>query len=280
MSVSWTVERGTLGKRMVMTGPWSAAALGMMLNGGIKELELNYAKGWVGTYDFLEDLVGLQALEITDWNAEDVRAVNGLHDLRLLKIFTYCKTEIDFSGFPLLTECALEWRSRARSVFKHKALRKLFLNRYTGKDLLAFVEMESLESLSLASPRLVDLTGVERLLRLSFLGVYGARRLQGLDGIQVLSELTELEVNDCPGVGNLGPLGALVGLRALQLCDDGDIESIGPLASLTNLESLLFYGSTNVVDGDLSVIGKLPSLRKVVFADRSHYTNRCGEFSH
>lgn len=278
MAENWTIEAGVHGSLLVMHGPWSTAALQNIRDAGIKEVELNYAKGWSGhDYSFLRELPDLAAVEITDWNTRDIGAVNNLATLRRLKVFTYCRTEIRFSQLPLLEECSLEWRPKASSLFEHTRLKKLFINKYPAKTLTAFSKMTDLRSLSLASPKIETLNGIGALSELSFLGVYVARRLGTLNGIEALTNLVQLEVNDCPRIRNISPLGGLHLLREVHLCNDGDIETLGPLRRLEKLEVLLFYESTNVLDGDLSVLQSLAKLQHVVFMGRPHYSHGRGD---
>ncbi|MDX2053371.1 MAG: hypothetical protein SFV15_13320 [Polyangiaceae bacterium] len=279
MSANWIVEPGKYGPRLVMHGPWSPLALGAVESARIRELELNYAKGWVGSdYSFLRQMPNLLGLELTDWNAVDVSAVNDLKFLRYLKVFTYCKTELLFLGLPLLEDCSLEWRPRAVSLFSHQGVKEVFINKCAEKDFTAMSKMISLESLSLASPKIETLRGIETLRSLSFLGLYVARRLTSLDGIESLTGLVGLEVNDCPKVTNIAPLEALRGLRRLQLCNDKDIDTFRPLSALTELEQVLFYESTNVQDGDLTPLKRLPRLKHVAFMERKHYSHRRSDF--
>jgi Leucine-rich repeat (LRR) protein len=278
MAADWVIEDGVFGRRMVMKSGWSSDALSAAQSLGVRELELNYAKGWADhDYTFLSQLSELETLEITDWNATDVTPIHAVPGLRRLKVFTYCKTAIDFSRFPSVEECSLEWRTNAGSLFEHTGLRKLFINKYPGKDLAAF-ERVNLESLSLASPKLDTLEGIDALKGLMFLGIYVARRLTSLEGLQRLRRLTRLEINDCPKVGDISPVTDLRGLEELQLCNDGEIETLRPLAGHETLRVFLFYESTNIRDGDLSVLKELPNLEHVAFVDRRHYSHKASDF--
>lgn len=278
MAADWVIEDGVFGRRMVMTSGWSSGALSAAKRAGVRELELNYAKGWTDhDYAFLSQLSGLDALEITDWNATDVTPIHEVSGLRRLKVFTYCKTAIDFSRFPNLGDCSMEWRATAQSIFVHTGVKKLFINKYPGKDLTAFEGM-NLDSLSLASPRIERLDGVASLNALTFLGLYVARRLSSLEGLEGIPGLAGLQVNDCPKVRDISVLADLRDLEELHLCNDGEIESLMPLAGLKALRVFLFYESTNIRDGDLSVLKGLPKLEHVVFMERPHYSHRPGDF--
>ena len=62
-------------------------------------------------------------------------------------------------------------------------------------------------------------------------------------------------------------------LRKLIIENLGDIESLSPLKNLLKLEMVIFLGSTNIVDGDLSVLNDLPLLKNVGFKNRKHYSH-------
>ncbi|HFE46807.1 MAG TPA: hypothetical protein ENJ18_15175 [Nannocystis exedens] len=258
-----------------MKGPWSAAALDAAKLAGIKELELNYAKGWKAeALEFLRQIERLEVLEIIDWTTNDVAAVNDVPSLRRLKVFTYCKTALDFSRWPRLEECALEWRPRAASLFEHRGIKKLFINKWNrGRDLTDFSGMTQLESLRLYSPtRLESLRGVESLSRLRWFELARATRLTSLAGIESLADLEHLELHTCRKIRDVSPVGALRRLREFYLRNCGEIESITPLRGLQELEQFLFDESTNVLDGDLSPLKDLPRLNSVAFMERPHYS--------
>jgi Leucine-rich repeat (LRR) protein len=279
MSLPVNIGSGKWGPKATVTGDWSAAVEDCIRSQDVKELELNAAKGWRGSdVRFLERLPGLNALTVIDHSIKDVTAIHALRGLKYLDVNTYCKTPVDFGNHPQLDECALEWRPGSESLFAHRGVRKVFVNKCPLKDLRAMAMMTSLESLSLASPKLETLQGVEALTALTFLGLYVARRLTSVDGVQAVPNLVHLEVNDCPKIRDIAPIAALYRLRNLQLCNDGDIETIKPLGALKELEQFLFYESTNVLDGDLSPLKSLPKLRHVTFMDRMHYTLRRSEF--
>ncbi len=279
MTLPITADSGPWGPKATVTGAWSLGVEEFLRTHDIKELELNDAKGWRGSeVTFLERLVGLEALTIIDHSIKDVSAIHALRGLRYLDVNTYCKTPVNFARFPLLEECALEWRAKSDSLFGHHGLKKAFVNKCPIKNLDALSGMTRLESLSLASPKLETLDGIEALKALTFLGIYVARRLTGLEGVEALPYLVQLELNDCPLVRNISPIAGLHRLRALQLCNDGQIETIGPVGELKELEQFLFYESTNVLDGDLSPLKRLPQLRHVAFMDRKHYSHSRADF--
>jgi hypothetical protein len=94
-----------------------------------------------------------------------------------------------------------------------------------------------------------------------------------------LAKLEELEIHTCPAIGSITEVGNLTRLRKLHLNNDGNIESLKPLCSLRGLESVLFYESTNILDGDLSPLLCQNKLTQVSFQNRRHYSRRREEFS-
>jgi hypothetical protein len=279
MGNSFEVEDGKYGPSLVLCSSWQADIAEYILEHQIKELQVNYARGWRGRdLMFLSSVPHLEAFKIIDWNIDDITPIHYLTKLRSLEVSTYCKTEIDFLRFPNLEECALEWRPRAKSLFKCKKLKSLFLNRYTGKDLANFSELLGLESLSIANSPIRNLEGLEPLKRLTFLGLYRLRKLQSISTVSKLSNLEELEINECRAFGTIDGITKLGRLRKLQLLDDGNIDTLAGLDSLENLESFFFYGSTNIVDGDLSPLTKLERLHHLSFRERRHYSHKLGDF--
>ena len=93
---------------------------------------------------------------------------------------------------------------------------------------------------------------------------------------QPLSRATELEVLEletCKRLEAIDFLRPMRRLRDLSLVNCGPIDSLAPLADAEALERFFFYESTNVRDGDLSILLTLPWLREVSFMNRKHYSH-------
>ena len=251
---NFIIEEGAFGSRVVVTSRWSDTISEYIARHSIGELYLNYAKGWKGKdLSFLAECPHLKAFSILDWNIDDVSPINSLHELTRLEVSTYCKTEIDFDNFPYLEECALTWRTKAKTIFSCKSLRKLFLTRYSGKDMSRFLQLTGLESLSFASSPMRNIQDISELKKLRRLGLYNLRKLSSLSGIENLTALEELEIDGCTELEDIVEVSSLKKLSRFQLCDSKSILSLRPLAKLQHLESVLFYGSTSIEDGDLSL---------------------------
>ncbi len=271
---------GQYGRRAVVTARLSHTAAQQLAAGGVLELELNHGKGWRGTdLSFLAGMPQLQALEITDYTIRSVEPIHHLTQLRKLTVPTYCRTPIRFHSFPLLEECALEWRKGAESLFERGSLRKLFIDRYSEVDTSPFRQLVGLEWLTLLGGRVADLGGLGSLGKLRFLRLGDLRHLRSLAGIEGLTNLEELVVQTCRQVESIQPIGHLRRIRRLNISDNGSLDSLAPLGGLNELESVLFYESTNIVDGDLSPLQRLPRLFEVSFVDRPHYSARQADFA-
>lgn len=273
------LEDGQYGRRAVATSAWSAEMTDYLLANDVVELELNDGKGWHGeNLSFLNMLPRLQAFTIIDLNISSVAPIHFLRELRALNVTTYCHTEIDFSAFPRPEECALEWRPKAASLFDCPTLKKLFVNRYDGRDGAPFARLINLESLAILNAPVENLHGLRALKKLRSLRLAGLKRLKSLAGVEGLIGLEELEVHTCRAICSIEEIGSLSRLQRLHLNNDGDIRSLKPLEKLNYLTSVLFYESTNILDGDLSPLLRQKHLSRVSFQNRRHYSHRREDF--
>jgi len=273
------LEDGEYGRRAVITSAWKPEMSRDLLAKGVAELELNYAKGWRGSdLWFLKELPQLRAFKIIDWEISSVQPIHILHELRALDVMTNCKTPIQFSEFPHLEDCGLEWRSKSESLFSCTTLENLFVNRYKGKDADSFSNLVNLESLAILNAPVGNLRGLRPLKRLRRLRLGNLRRLTSLEGVEALTALEELNIDTCRRVGSINEIGALPGLRKLYLSNCGEIESLAPLKNLRGLESVGFPESTNILDGDLSPLLRQKNLSRIAFQNRRHYSHRREEF--
>lgn len=274
MIADFVVEEGKHGLRLVLTSAWNPEVRRYMEENKIAGLVLNYARGWVGdSISFVTDLPFLREFVIVDWKIKEVSPVHELKQLRSLQVSTYCNTSIQFDNFPDLEDCGLRWRNGSESLFVQRTLKHLFLSDSPLTDSSVVAEMIGLESLSISTSSIKDVWGIGNLRRLRTLGLYHLKQLENLTGLEGIPQLEELEIVDCRKVENIEPIGELVNLRKLILGNDGSLKSLKPLRGHKYMQWLTFPESTNIVDGDLSVLLELPSLRKVAFQNRRHYSH-------
>lgn len=275
-----TFETGEYGRRAVLHSDWSGRLLALLLTKDVAELELNQGKGWRGSdIAFLRNLPNLRAFEIFDFNIRDISPIHSLHNLRRLGITTYCSTRIDFGAFTKLESCALEWRPGASSLFECLTLRDLFINRYKGRDVTPFTKLVDLQSLAILNAPVATLQGLSVLTKLRRLRLANLRKLTSLAGIEGLANLEELDINTCRSIGSIEEVGSLTHLKRLEINNDGPIRSLKPILKLHGLDSVGFYESTDILDGDLSPLLLQPRLSRLSFQNRKHYSHRREDFS-
>ena len=272
-------ENGDYGLRAVLKSAWSDLAGAEINRRTCAEIEINHAKGWKGNdLSFLAGFPKLKALKIIDFAISSVEPIHALRELRALEVMTYCRTPIRFSSFPMLENCGLEWRSGTESFFECVTLKKAFVNCYSGRDLKSFTKLVNLESLAILSAPIETLGGLSELAHLRVLRLGNLKKLYSLAGIEGLVTLEELEIHTCRGITSIQEIAGLSRLRRLHLNNDGAINSLSPLNKLDGLESVLFYESTNIVDGDLSPLMRQKHLSRISFQNRRHYSHRREEF--
>ena len=272
-------EQGRYGTRAVLMGPSSNDLVDTLVARRAVELELNSGRGWVGgSIEFVVGLPSLLALYIRDLTLSSVSPIHELHELRALDVGTYCRTPIDFTQFPKLEDCMLEWRRGAESVFQMSELKRLVINRYKGHSVDALGGLRCLRELGLLNAPVSTLDGLSELEDLRRLRLVRLRKLTSLTGLASLRNLEELEITSCPTIDDIAPIGRLAQLRRLSLNNLGRISSLRPVSRLRHLESVHFWESTDITDGDLGVLLTLPALRSVFFRERSHYTHRRSAF--
>lgn len=272
--MTYQLEQGRFGPRLVVTGEWDDSLRAVLRPDGVRELMLNYARGWKGhDLRFLPTLDFLEGLVIIHRTLNDDSAVEAVATLRHLQLSTYCRNSLDFSKLPNLEDCGLRWRKRTEGLFSQPALRRLYLVDYPEKTLEAFSELSGLRALSLSGGKLGTTAGIEAVVNLSELGLFHLRHLQRVEEVGRLVKLRVLEIEHCRHIGDIDELAQLQSLIRLRLDECGAIRSLWPLHQNQDLRELFFVGSTNVVDGDLNVLLGLPNLKALSYKNRRHYSH-------
>lgn len=275
---AYVIEPGQYGPKLVLTGDWDDRLLAEVRRHAVVELEVNYARGFCGRdLEFLAKTPHLLRLVLIAYNINDITPIHNLHNLRAIDIGSREKTPIDFTQFPVLEDCGLEWRPKATSVFGCQRLKRLWINRYSGRETSAFSSLATLEQLYIATSPVSDLHGCAALHRLRDLGLYNLHELSSLAGIEALHSLNNLDMEVCRAITSIEQVAQLRNLEKLSLGNCGSIASLTPVAGLGRLRWVLFWGSTNVKDGNIAPVASLPALEKVAFQNRRHYSHRCEE---
>lgn len=275
MASKMTLTEGKYGLRASLESEWTPDTAAYLADRQVAELELNIAKGWREDRGlcFLSELSFLKSLDILDLGIRDISPIHELGNLRRLGITTYCSTAIDFSKFPYLESCGLEWRPKSESLFDCITLKELFVNRYKGKNVDSFSRLVNLESLKILNAPVANLQGLRTLSKLRSLRIAGFRPLSSLEGIDTLASLENLLIQTCRKFSKIDEVAFLANLQFFNLDNCGDIVSLNPLRKLDNLNRLGFPVSTNILDGDMTLLLELKNLTYVSFRNRKHYTH-------
>lgn len=268
------IENGKYGKRLVLCSVLTEEIARYCIDNKIKELELNWAKGFKAeNLSLIKGLDFLEAFDICDYTIKNISDICFLENLKDLHISTYSKTPIDLSNFKQLESLSLFWHKGVSGLDKLQNLKKLFLYKYNpaSKDLSEISYLKNLEYISLKSPAIESIGMIENLKNFNFLGIYGATKLMNIEGLAYFKYLKRLEIDTCRKINNINILEQMPSLETLSISNCGDIESLEPIRKLQNLTELRFIESTNIIDGNIKIISELPKLKKIIFQNRKHY---------
>mgnify|MGYP001597001263 FL=1 len=275
----FVVEERSEGRTLVVTGSWTAEAQTLIMQGEADGLELNYARGFSENDLQFVLQFPVRRLLVLDRSLTDLAPIARLAPtLQELRVQAAPKAKIDLRPFSQLLMLAGDWIAVRDTLSSIGGLRSLTVRRYGAPDLTPLSSNRRLASLVLK-----DAPGVESLRRvadfpdLTKLSVLRGLRLHDLGDVGKGRLLRELELENCPRVASLGGIESLKMLRFLGVSDCGDIDSFRPLTSLQNLEVLHAWGTTRIVDADLSPLSQLGHLREIRMRDRREYRPRLTE---
>ena len=267
------VEQVNGGATLVVTDSWSRQAERVLASGRVDGLDLNYAKGFKNTDLAFIRPWPLKRLDILDRTITDVTPIYALSStLEWLSVQSAPAATIDLARLPSLTSVSAGWAQVSSSIGDLPGLTDLFLLSYSEVDLAPLRWNTRLVRLRFKDrPRLRSLAGLEALQSIEHLGVY----LAPLRDITALCDLPstglrELHLESCR-ISELSSVACARDLRFLNVSDCGEIESLRPLRGLHALEVLWLYGTTKVLDDDLTPITALPRLRELRLMSRKSY---------
>jgi hypothetical protein len=229
---------------------------------------------------FLADFPNLRYLEIVDQKGFNTRYLDGLSNLRGLRIEAP-GAGIDFSCFPELEVFVGDWHAGNFNVHRCQELRQLRAWQFKpkSKDLTDLAHTTRLEWLALTQTDITSLAGLESLEDLRYFETAYASKLESLDvfakgGVR----LRELSISKARKISSYEPIASLQRLRRLRLSDCAPMANLKWTHGLDYLDFFSFV-ETNVEDGDLSPLLLLPKLRYVGTMDKKHYNYKCDAFN-
>lgn len=263
--------------------PWHSGLEVPLFDAGIKTILLSYHDGWrAKNVDFLLNLpfiscvelygylgsnfepIDLSAVAQCAWlvklcininnNATYLPAFSRLLNLEILEVFLYRQMFCED-----LNNAAL----RQLHVTKAFKLSSLNLTRLKHLNYLHFRDNKALEDVAI-EPN-TDLQGFE---------ACSNRRLRAVEGLSEINSNCQIWL----GNAHVFELDKLPNnARSLDLNSMGEIPCLNFLTKLENLEHISIFGTTDILDGDLSVLLSLPKLRSVNMRNRTHYSHKQDE---
>jgi hypothetical protein len=275
-------DENGLGRCLVLKASWSDRFIELIEQENISVLRLSYSAGWKETdISFLEKLVGkgLRGVEIYAWGVKDVTPLQHLANLEHIGLQCEFTKAPDFSNFKNLINIFLSWRPKAKTIFDCLRVEQLNIVNYPSANLNDLKGMSYLKRLQLTSRKLVTLEGIEALQSLEVLDLFSCTKLESFDGIAKCSKLKEVELESCKKINDISSLGGIEKLRKVILTDCGKIKSLCSLVNCSLLETLTFTGDTNIEDGKLTPLLDNPKLKRIWFADKTHYSHNRDEIA-
>jgi hypothetical protein len=266
------------GNALVLKTAWSSRYLDLITKYNIRIVRLNERLGWHDSdLSFLLGIPAIRGVDILSDKVADVSPVFRLKELKTLSL--YCKAKVggDFSDLDQLQSVGLDWRSVYESVFCLNALRSINILSYPDSDLTRWATNGKVERLRFESRKLESLDGIARFPNVRRLQLYKCRGLKSLDEIESAASIQELKLSLCPSIRDWSPISHLSELRVLEIDDCRFIDSVVPFTKCRKLERLQIAGNTTILNGDLSSLASLPSLRTVLLARRKHYSHSAEE---
>ena len=279
MKTEIELTKGKHGTKAIIKSEWRNHYYEILTDNHVVELELNDSKGWKGDcIDFIRHFSHIKSLTLIDMNIKNIQSINELYNLEDLSLITYSKNSVDFSNFPKLTTLDFEWINGSTSLFDLKHIQDLSINRYSDKNLELFSKLTSLNRLSLMNSRINSLDNICQLTNLNSLSLINLTKVENCSCLSNLTNLEDITIHSCKKISDISPLFSLQKIKKMHILDMGIIQSISGIEVMTNLKEFLFYESTNIIDGDLIGLTKLPNIEKVIFQNRKHYTHKREEF--
>lgn len=263
---------------LLLQGAWESSIADVMQRYGITHLRLNTPTERQVSIDFLAELTFLQRADLSALSVRDVTPLYSLPKLGRLTI-TGIKQEIDFTRLNKLEELRVDWHAKFfSSLLSCNRLRILGIGNYNSPDLEQLGNLRSLQELVVSLSRIESLAGAEHFPELERLSLDFVKHLESLEPLGACQKLRDLSIDDAKNLKLIDPVAPLLNLRELCLKRCPEIDSLKPVKGFSALEYVGLLETTNIQDGDLSVLRTLPNLKHASFVDRKHYTDKNADF--
>lgn len=226
----------------------------------------------VSDLGFLKEFPNLLYLEVVDQKSVNTRHLDGLENLRGLRLLAP-GAGIDFACFPHLEVFVGDWHVDNRNVDRSRELRRLWAWQFhpRSRDLSDLAGSVRLEQLRIIQTSIASLSGLKTLEDLRYLTIGYAPKLESLDALRDgHSEIRELELNRAKGIRSYRPIASIGRLRRLLLSNCSTMPDLNWMKGLNALDFFAFV-DTDVASNDLSPLLDLPKLRYVGTMNKRAY---------
>lgn len=242
-------------------------------NKGISRIFLNKHNGYnANNVDFFKQNNFFTAVAITDQTI-DISGVHFLYNLEYLSL-SNTKQKIDFSHFPLLEECSIDWNDKILNMGRCKKLEKAKIWKYKPKSKTFFEikDVVSLKHLHITESNIESFKNIEHLKNLCHFEGHYLSKVETLCDLQILQNVLKvLVLEHCKKIKDKEEvLRKITSLEKIILTDCGEMSSIKFINELPNLSFFSFVG-TNIKDGNMS---PCVNLKYAGFDDKRHYSHK------
>lgn len=210
----------------------------------------------------------MQVRRMIVWRAKpDVRELEALTSLEKLTLSE--AQPFDFSRLGNLAEVGGVWSPKWTNLERCKALRRFSVSGYKKSDLGELKAHPLLEEISLISPALTSLEGIDALPVLRTLEISRSAALESLEGVGDAPVLTRLSLSGCRKISDYEPLAGARGLESLEVEQCSAIPSLSFIGSLPKLRFLSIM-DTALSDKSLQPCVDHPSLTGIAVTGRGY----------
>jgi len=227
---------------------------------------------------FLNLMPELQAFSIFSEKPVDWMPIQSLKNLKKLTIRARGPKPqpLDFTRFKQLHTLRVTWHPEWESMLACKSLRGLTIENSKKIKEFDLRGLPQLKELCLTECLHLRRTICSPKQSIESLGIASCRSFQSVEPFEAIRDLRYcvLGGNSCFEIESLGKC---AGLKRLSMNGIGKIRSLTFLSNCSKLERLAMHFSTQIEDGDLTVLLKLPKLKAVSFKRYKNYTHTLEE---
>lgn len=271
----WRGERDR--KRMTIKGLWDDSLLKVIAAEKITALQFNLSLGWRGNdFTFLRSLVGagIEQLQILNGTSAGLETIGELVELRYLSLQVHTGSTIEFSRLDRLEYVATNWWPGVNNIFDKEGLTSLSLFDLRLRKIDRLASLPTLKRIDIRNASIQDIDFLRTGSRVEVLWLRDCRGIGVFEPLFEMRSLLRLILEGCRKLHDLGFVRHLPELEHFDFSACGPIPTLKPVCAVKTLKALSFYGSTDILDGDLSCLMTLPKLAMLGFKPRKHYTHR------